>query len=98
MEPTTVKLANKQAALCRAVGNSRRLIILWMLAKEELPVNEIARRVGSSLQNVSQHLSLLKKLGIVTTRRSGQTIYYQLADHNCLEECSALLRAPDKIE
>jgi DNA-binding transcriptional ArsR family regulator len=97
-DTNTVDLAQKQAALCRAVGNSRRLIILWMLYKEELSVNEIAQRVGSSLQNVSQHLSLLKKSGIVTTRRAGQTIYYQIVDHECLRGCPALSRPTNKLD
>ena len=98
MDTTTIDLATRQAALCRAVGNSRRLIILWMLSKEELSVNEIAERAGSSLQNVSQHLRLLKKSGLVITRRAGQTIFYQIADHECLRDCPALLRAHNKIE
>jgi DNA-binding transcriptional ArsR family regulator len=98
VDSTITDLAKRQAALCRAVGNSRRLIILWMLSKEELSVNEIAERAGSSLQNISQHLRLLKNSGIVTTRRSGQTIYYQIADHECLRGCPALLKAPDKLD
>ncbi len=91
-------LAEKQAALCRAFGNPRRLLILWMLSKEELSVNEIAARAGSSLQNVSQHLSVLKKSGIVTTRRAGQTIFYQIADLECTRNCPALVRAPETLE
>jgi ArsR family transcriptional regulator, virulence genes transcriptional regulator len=98
MDTTTIELAQKQATLCKVVGSSRRLIILWLLSKEELSVNEIAQQVGSSVQNVSQHLSLLKKFGIVTTRRAGQTIYYQIGDHECLRKCPALLGVPDKLE
>jgi len=98
MTTTASDLAKRQAALCRVIGNSRRLIILWMLSKEELSVNEIALRAGSSLQNISQHLSLLKKFGIVTARREGQTIYYQIADRQELRDCPALLGAPDKLE
>jgi DNA-binding transcriptional ArsR family regulator len=93
-----LELADQQAALCRAFSNARRLLIVWILSKEELSVNEIAARAGSSLQNVSQHLSLLKKTGIVTTRRDGQTIYYQIADHDCFKQCPALLRAPDRLD
>ena len=97
MDITVIDLAEKQAALCRVLGNSRRLLILWLLSKEELSVNEIAARAGSTLQNVSQHLSLLKKTGIVTARREGQTIYYRMVDHECTRNCPALLRAPDKL-
>jgi DNA-binding transcriptional ArsR family regulator len=98
MNPTLLELAEKQAALCRAFGNPRRLIILWVLSKQELSVNEIAACAGSSLQNVSQHLSLLKRSGIVTSRRDGQTIYYQMAENEYFEHCPALLRAPDVLE
>lgn len=94
MEDSTIKLAKKQATLCKAVGNERRLVILWMIAQEELPVSEIAQRIGSSMQNVSQHLHLLKKAGIVDTRREGHTIYYQIADCEFTRQCYALLRHP----
>jgi DNA-binding transcriptional ArsR family regulator len=98
MDPTVISLAEKQAALCRVFGNSRRLLILWLLSKDELSVNEIAARAGSTLQNVSQHLSLLRKAGVVVTRREGQTIYYRIADHECIRNCPALLGAPDTLK
>jgi len=87
MDTALFDLAKKQASLCRVIGNSRRLLILWELSKEELCVNEITARVGSTLQNVSQHLGVLKKSGIVVTRRQGQIIFYKLADHECVRNC-----------
>jgi len=98
MKTTVLELAEKQAALCRVLGNSRRLFILWALSKEELPVHEVAARAGSSLQNVSQHLNLLKRFGIVTARREGQMIYYQISDQEFLKHCPALLRVPDRLD
>lgn len=95
MGSSMLELAKRQAALCKAVGNDRRLEILWIIAREELPVSEIAQRIGSSMQNVSQHLKLLKKCGIVTTRRDGQTIYYQIVDSEFTRQCYALLHIPD---
>lgn len=80
----------------RAVGINRQLVILWILSKEELSVSEIAERVKSPLKNVSHHLSLLRKTGVVRTRRSGQTIYYQAIDQECLWEYPALNRAHKK--
>lgn len=98
MESTAIALAEEQAALCRALGNTRRLLILWQLSEGELPVYEIASRAGSSLQNVSQHLNLLKKAGIVISRREGQTIYYRIADPAFVTNCPAMLRAPKSLE
>jgi DNA-binding transcriptional ArsR family regulator len=98
MTMTMFDMAEKQAAVCKVLGNSRRLLILWQISKEELSVNEIASRVGSTLQNVSQHLNLLKKTGIVVSRRDGQTIYYRLADHECIRDCLAIhSQAPVKF-
>ncbi len=98
MDTILFDLAEKQASLCKVIGNSRRLLILWQLSIDELSVNEIANRVGSTLQNVSQHLNLLKKTGIVVSRRDGQTIYYRLADHECVRDCLAIhSQAVDKL-
>jgi ArsR family transcriptional regulator len=54
----------------------------------------IADEVGTSLQNISQHLALLKEHGIVTARRDAQTIYYRIADNESLHNCPILLKAP----
>jgi DNA-binding transcriptional ArsR family regulator len=97
MNKTVIDQAEKQAALCRVIGHSRRLLILWQLSDGELSVNEIAAQVGSTLQNISQHLTLLKKYGFVTARREGQTIYYRIAEHECVRGCPALLRPPETL-
>jgi len=93
-----MSLAEKQAELFRVFGNARRLYIVQLLSEGELSVNEIATHVGSSLQNVSQHLSLLKKYGFVTNRREGQTIYYQIAPLDFFKDCPALLRVPETLD
>ncbi len=98
MDTSVIEIAEKQAALCRVLGSARRLIILWLISQGELSVNEIAERVGSSVQNISQHLSLLKRSGFVSARRDGQTIYYQLADEEYLRQCPALQHAPETLK
>src|SRR3972149_4849176 len=70
MDQTTLARAQDQAALCRLIANPCRLMILWSLADGELAVNEIAARVGGSLQNVSQHLSLLRKHDLIGSPRA----------------------------
>ena len=46
----------------------------------ERPVGEIAEAVGANQSSVSQNLALMRREGLVVPRRSGQTIYYRLAD------------------
>lgn len=72
--------AARAATLLRLLGNERRLMILCQLADGELSVGDIQPRVGLSQSALSQHLALLRQEGIVATRRSGQTIFYRLAD------------------
>ena len=94
MNPVVKELAEKQAELCRLFGNASRILILWSLFDRELPVGEIADEVGTSLQNISQHLSLLKEHGIVCARRDGQTIYYRISDDEWVRDCPVLLKTP----
>jgi DNA-binding transcriptional ArsR family regulator len=94
MDFAVKRLAEEQAELCKLFGNVSRILILWSLSDRELPVGEIADEVGTSLQNISQHLSLLKEHGIVCARRDGQTIYYRISDDEWVRGCPVLLKAP----
>lgn len=87
------KLAQKQAGFCRVFSNARRVLILWALAEKELSVGAIAEEVGSSMQNISQHLGVMKAHNIVSSRREGQTIYYRIEREALAENCFGLLQA-----
>jgi DNA-binding transcriptional ArsR family regulator len=97
MNPEAKELAEKQAELCRVFGNASRILIVWSLSDRELPVSEIADEVGTSLQNISQHLAVLKEHGIVVARREGQTIYYRIAEVEWIRDCPVLMNAPRQI-
>ena len=92
MDTTLKELASIQADLCKLFGNASRILILWSVSNRELPVTEIADEVGTSLQNTSQHLALLKEHNIVSARRDGQTIYYSIAENERLRECPTLTK------
>jgi DNA-binding transcriptional ArsR family regulator len=73
--------AAEAAALLRLLGNERRLLLLCMLIAEgEAHVGKLAQRVRLSQPAVSQHLAKLREDGLVTTRRTGTTIHYRIAD------------------
>jgi len=93
MDTEALKHAEKQAELFRIFGNARRLYILWLLAEEELSVSQIADHVGTTMQNISQHLGVLKRYGFVSNRRDGQTIYYQISNLECFQQCPAINRS-----
>ncbi len=97
MNSSTKDLAEQQAKLCKIFGNASRILIVWSLSDGELPVSVIAGEVGTSLQNISQHLSLLKEHGIVVARRDAQTIYYRLGEKGPLHDCPILIKAPSAL-
>lgn len=65
-------------AILRAMGNLRRLEILYTLWKKEKSVGELQAVIGLSQSALSQHLAVLRKSGVVKTRRQAQTIYYSI--------------------
>ena len=73
------KRAGHAATLLKVMANANRLIILCQLAEGEKAVGELERVVGLSQSALSQHLSVLRQQGVVTTRRSAQSIFYSLA-------------------
>lgn len=68
--------ANAAALIMSALANQKRILILCNLVQGEVAVGALAERVGLSQSALSQHLSKLKALNLVKTRRSAQTIYY----------------------
>jgi DNA-binding transcriptional ArsR family regulator len=71
--------AARAASFLKAMANSSRLMVLCQLATGEKAVGELEHIVGLSQSALSQHLAVLRRGGIVKTRRDGQTILYSLA-------------------
>lgn len=74
--------ARHAAGLLKAMSNPARLVILCQLAEGERSVGELERAVGLSQSGISQHLAVLRREAVVTTRRSRQTVYYSLGSED----------------
>ncbi len=70
--------AAQAAQLMKALGNDSRLLILCYLGNRELSVTQLNNFLDLSQSALSQHLALLRRDGLVKTRRESQTIYYSL--------------------
>jgi ArsR family transcriptional regulator, virulence genes transcriptional regulator len=80
IDPAHMAAAADQASeLLRSLGNRHRLLILCQLADGERSVGELAGFLNLRDSTVSQHLSLLRRDGLVRARRDGQTIWYSIA-------------------
>lgn len=69
--------AESAAALLKALANANRLQILCELGAGEMSVGALNERIPLSQSALSQHLALLRKDGLVETRRESQTVYYR---------------------
>jgi DNA-binding transcriptional ArsR family regulator len=93
-----VKLTEMQAAadqaseLLKALANRHRLLIVCQLIDGERSVGELAEFLGIRDSAVSQHLALMRKDGLVRTRRDGQTIWYSIGDPAARELVNTLYR------
>lgn len=82
--------AESAADLLQALSNPHRLMILCVLADGELRVSDLNERLPLSQSALSQHLALLRKQALVTTRRQAQTIYYSVAPGPAMEVVTLL--------
>lgn len=83
---------DQATALLKALANDNRLRILCLLDGTELSVTELNRRLALSQSALSQHLAILRREGLVSTRRASQTIYYSLQGEQARAMVEALAR------
>jgi DNA-binding transcriptional ArsR family regulator len=69
----------------KVLGDPTRVRILDALAREEVPVCDLAETLGLSQSAVSHQLRLLRNARLVKARRDGQHIYYTLDDQHVVK-------------
>jgi rhodanese-related sulfurtransferase/DNA-binding transcriptional ArsR family regulator len=84
------KLFAEFANVARALGHAHRLEILEHLAQGECGVDALSSRVHLSIANTSQHLQLLRRAGLVASRRDGKFVLYFLSDESVLTLIASL--------
>jgi rhodanese-related sulfurtransferase/DNA-binding transcriptional ArsR family regulator len=84
------------AAVAKTLGHAHRLDLLEQVAQGERSVELLAQRTGLSIANASQHLQHLRRAGLVTAKRQGKYVFYQLADDAVLDLLAALHRIAER--
>jgi ArsR family transcriptional regulator, virulence genes transcriptional regulator len=90
--------AEEASTLLNAMANGKRLMVLCSLLDGEKSVGQLTAIVGLSQGALSQHLSKMRSMRLVDTRRDAQTIYYRLIIHEArkvLETLYSLYCAPE---
>ncbi len=74
----------------QALGEPARLEILQSLRDGERTVTEVAAATGLRQANLSKHLQMLHRLGLVARRREGLFVRYRLADPAVVRLCDIM--------
>lgn len=64
------------------LADPTRIQLLALLEEEETTVQALADRMPSTPQNISRHMCILYRAGIVARRREGASVYYSLVDYS----------------
>ncbi|MFT4574329.1 ArsR/SmtB family transcription factor [Marinomonas primoryensis] len=87
-----LRQSSQAAVFLKALSNENRLMILCHLLDKELSVTALNEKLPLSQSALSQHLAVLRKDGLVSTRRVSQTIFYGLGDSRVKELIQTLHR------
>jgi ArsR family transcriptional regulator len=78
-------IAEVKAELFRALANPSRIRVLEVLCEGEFSVGDIQARVGIESSHLSQQLGVLRRAGLVESRKEGSQVFYSLADPQLVE-------------
>jgi DNA-binding transcriptional ArsR family regulator len=96
VRPESEQLLERIADRLKAMADPMRLRILHVLQGGERCVTDILSEVGGSQANVSKHLSVLRRSGLVDYHRDGVNVYYRILDPAvfaiCRTVCDSLER------
>ena len=84
------------AEIAKALGHAHRLELLELLAQGERSVEAVAERAGLSIANASQHLRLMRRAGLLASRRDGKHVLYCMSDPFVLSLIGALHRVGER--
>ncbi len=76
--------ADAAGQLLKALGNPDRLLLLCQLVAGEMNVGELEERLKIVQPTLSQQLGVLRREGLVDTRRDGRQIYYSISSPQAL--------------
>jgi DNA-binding transcriptional ArsR family regulator len=74
-----------KAEFFKTLGHPTRIRVLEILAERECSVGEMLQEMDIEASNLSQQLAVLRRAGVVSSRREGSTVYYALADPQIAE-------------
>ncbi len=76
-----------------------RIRIMHAICEEEKTVSQIVEEIGASQTNVSRHLGIMHRSGVLSRRKQGNQVYYRTADAAMVDLCrSVCKRISERME
>jgi ArsR family transcriptional regulator len=85
MLPSLDELSLLHSHICQALGDPKRLLILYILAEQPANVTALTEVTGMPQPTVSRHLNTLRKANLVQCERQGQAVVYSLTDPRIID-------------
>lgn len=83
--PPLEELTLLHTNLCQAVGDPKRIQILYALHDAPRNVTALAAMLNIPQPTISRHLATLRQSGMVEAKREGQTVIYQLTHSEIIQ-------------
>jgi len=84
--------AGQAVSALKVLANEDRLLLLCQLSQGEICVGDLEQALGIRQPTLSQQLGVLRNEGVVSTRREGKNIFYNVADARLLKVLELLYR------
>jgi DNA-binding transcriptional ArsR family regulator len=81
----TAPLYQLKAEFFKTLGHPARIRVLELLSEREHSVGEMLPQVQIEPAHLSQQLAVLRRMGLVTTRKDGSTVFYSLVSPHVAE-------------
>lgn len=91
------KVYEAQAEYIKALSHPTRIRIVEYLKESERCVCEIFPYLVEEQSNVSRHLTVLRRAGILSSRKEGVSVYYSVQDENAFRVLELVFASVKKI-
>lgn len=82
--------AGQAERLLKSLANPDRLLLLCQLSQGEMNVGQLEQQLGIHQPTLSQQLGVLRREGLVSTRREGKQIFYRISSGPALAVINTL--------
>ena len=84
-QPTLEEFNLLHANICQALGDPKRIFILYSLYEQSRHVSQLALDLEMPQPTVSRHLRVLRERGLVETERRGTAVFYTVTDDRMIK-------------